>query len=139
MNLDYVSVTIYDNNKNIITPDEVTSVDANNVDIDLSSYAAITGTWRILVIADVGTTVVVGPTGPAGSSYTRSFVNADLTAGILTVGHSLGSKYIIMSVYDNNDKLVDPDEIITTDTNNTSLDLSSYIPLTGTWNLKIVT
>lgn len=52
LNEDYPLVQIYNNNKNVIVPDAITSVTANSVSVDLSSYGAISGTWRVTVLAD---------------------------------------------------------------------------------------
>ena len=51
-NLDeeYVSVTVFDNNKKVIKPDEITMVDANTLVVEFSTFQPITGTWRVLVI-----------------------------------------------------------------------------------------
>ena len=46
----YVAIQIYDNTDNLITPDGVVLVDANDLTINLSSYGGITGTWHIVVI-----------------------------------------------------------------------------------------
>lgn len=45
----YNSVTVYDDSEQIILPDFVTDVDANNLTIDLSSFGAIAGTWNLVV------------------------------------------------------------------------------------------
>ena len=45
----YNSVTVYDGNDQIIQPDFVTDVDANNVTLDLSSLAPIAGAWNVVV------------------------------------------------------------------------------------------
>jgi len=44
-------VQVQDNAKNIIQPDLVTFDDANQITINLESYATIEGTWRVKVIA----------------------------------------------------------------------------------------
>lgn len=69
-------------------------------------------------------------------SYTTTFTNGDLSTGVLTVNHAMGRQYINISVYDNNDIQVTPDEITATDTNNTAVDLSSFGTLSGTWNVR---
>jgi len=51
----YAIVQIYDNNDDMVMPDGISLTDANNLDVDLTSYGAITGTWRVIVL-DVGTT-----------------------------------------------------------------------------------
>jgi hypothetical protein len=49
LNQDILIVAVTDNTGNIIVPDEVTFTDADNADIDLSSYGTITGTWQLLL------------------------------------------------------------------------------------------
>lgn len=44
---DVLGVTVKDNNNNIIIPDNIEIVDNNNIDIDVSSYGTITGTWTV--------------------------------------------------------------------------------------------
>jgi hypothetical protein len=63
--VDYPNVTVYDNNKKVILPDDITSVTSNQLTIDLSSYGTITGTWYAVVLP-------VGNTAPAGLVDTTS-------------------------------------------------------------------
>jgi len=56
---------------------------------------------------------------------------------VLTVNHSIGNKYSVVQVFNNNDELVMPDLITLTDANNLDVDLSSYTPITGTWNVAV--
>jgi len=58
LNSNYVSVLIYDNSAKLVVPDEVTITDANNVAVNLTSFGAIAGTWKIFII---GTTTFVSP------------------------------------------------------------------------------
>jgi hypothetical protein len=44
----YGMVQVFDNNNNMVIPDEITLTDANNLAVDLSSYGSITGTWRVI-------------------------------------------------------------------------------------------
>lgn len=67
-----------------------------------------------------------------------SFVNADLSSGILTVTHNLGYKYVVVQVYDNNDNLILPDEITVIDTDSLTIDLTSFGTITGTWNYIVL-
>lgn len=46
----YVQVVIYDDNDKAIVPDEITLVDTNNVDIDLSSYGVLSGNWNLIIL-----------------------------------------------------------------------------------------
>lgn len=76
--------------------------------------------------------------GGSVSSYTRTFVYADLSAGQIGISHSLGIKAVICQVYDNNFKQVIPDELLLNDTNSLTIDLTSYGTITGTWTVKVV-
>ena len=63
-----------------------------------------------------------------------AFTNATLSAGVLTHTHSLGQQYVNVQVYDNTDKLIHPDNITLTSTSVSTIDLSSFGTLTGTWH-----
>lgn len=71
------------------------------------------------------------------TSHVEGFVNADLTAGVLTVTHSLGAKYGLVQVFDDSDKQVLPDEITDTSTSVATVDLSSFGTLAGTWHAVV--
>lgn len=75
-------------------------------------------------------------TGAVGTTYTRSFTNADLVAGVLTVTHNMAFKYITICIFDNNDKWIFPDDVTVVDTLTATIDLSSYGTIVGTWNLR---
>ena len=75
-------------------------------------------------------------TGAAGTSYTDAFTNADLVAGVLTVTHNMGTKYFNANVFDNNEKMIIPNEITIVDTNTATIDLTGYGAIVGTWNLR---
>lgn len=74
----------------------------------------------------------------ASNSYTTSFDDGDLTAGVLTVNHTLGTKYVVAEVYDDNDKKILPDEVELTDSDNCDIDLSSFGTISGTWHVRVV-
>lgn len=74
--------------------------------------------------------------GGEGNTAEASFVNGDLAAGIYTFNHGLNVQFLAISVYDNNDKEVTPDEITATDADNIAIDLSSYGAIAGTWNVR---
>ena len=57
------SPTVTDNNGMLIIPDEVTYTSATEMTIDISSYGAITGTWRAVVL-DVGASNQTVPSTP---------------------------------------------------------------------------
>jgi tartrate dehydratase beta subunit/fumarate hydratase class I family protein len=127
----YVQVQIFDNSNNFIIPDDITLTDGNTTTVDLTSFGTLTGTWHY-VIMDSGTTTTTG-----NQSFSQSFTSGGLTAGVLTVNHSLNSQYNIVQVYDNSGDLVQPDDVTSTDANNTDIDLNSFT-VTGTWNVVVL-
>jgi len=168
----YPVVVIYDENENVIDPDEITYSTTNEIEIDLSSFGTIAGTWNVRVgtgggggatsldeMTDIefisGTpsdgqvlqynaeagkwrAETLNSTGTT-SAYRDSFIDDDLSSGdVLVVTHNLEQKYVIVSVYNNNDKQIIPDEIILDSTNQLTIDLSSFAPLIGTWNIVII-
>jgi len=85
---------------------------------------------------------VPGPTGPTGSPgpFVGTFTNASLTAGVLTITHTLGlsAPYAVnVVIFDNNAKQIIPDEVTGT-ANNVAVDLTSYGALTGTWGYRYI-
>lgn len=70
--------------------------------------------------------------------YDRSFVNADLAVGVLTVTHNLNSEVVSVVVLDNSKKKILPSEITVTGVNTLTVDLLAFGTLTGTWNVKVM-
>ncbi len=78
----------------------------------------------------------VGPMGPNGIS--NPFTNTDLVSGgTLEVNHNFGEEALNVSVYNNLKRAVEPDEITDIDENTVAIDLSSYVPLSGTWRYRV--
>ncbi|RYF18863.1 MAG: hypothetical protein EOO77_10735 [Oxalobacteraceae bacterium] len=73
------------------------------------------------------------------SGFTKAartaFTNATLSSGILTFTHSLGQQFVNIAVFDNNNKQIQPDDITATSASVSTIDLSSFGTLTGTWNI----
>lgn len=137
LNNRFVIVEIYDNLYKKNEPDFVTLIDINNVEVDLSSYGSISGTWNAGIYLGASTPGPTGPTGPQGNSLIHSFVNGDLIANTLTVNHNLNNQYIIAEVYNNLDRKILPDIVELFDNNTVYINLASFVPLTGTWNVSI--
>lgn len=79
-----------------------------------------------------GSTGSTGPTGPASFLVPDvSFTNSDLVAGVLIIS----GINTVANVVDNNGYVIEPDYIIYGATN-TSVDLSYYGTITGTWYVK---
>jgi len=102
-------------------------------------YAMVdNATVSAIVNADIASNAAISPSKIAAgySAVTRgTFVDGDLSDGVLTITHSkaLSAPYtIIVSIFDNNAKQVIPDEV-TGLTNTTTIDLTSYGTLSGTW------
>ena len=74
----------------------------------------------------------------SGSSYTRSFTNGDLTSGTLVVTHNLNQKVVNVSVGDGNDKDISPSDLTYTSLSSLLLDVSTFTPITGTWNISVI-
>ena len=96
-------------------------------------------------IAETSTTIVVntgrGARGASASesSYSTTFTNSDLSAGVLTVTHSLNKKYVCgVAIYDNNDELVTGYAVTLVDADSLTVDLSGFGTLTETWTVVIL-
>ena len=98
------------------------------------------GNWKLAGTA--GTHGIIFPDGTkqltSGGSYYQAFTSANISAGLLTVTHNLNSQFCIVQVYDNNSKMILPDEITATSTTVSTIDLTSFGTITGTWRVRCV-
>lgn len=125
-NLDtqHPAVVVYDNSNLQILPTEIEYIDSNTIQLDFTDLTPLTGTYSVRVI---GSASAIG-------GLTQTFVDGDLVSGgILQINHNIGQRVVFVDIYDNNYKKIEPDEITLTDTNNCSVDLSSFGTLSGTW------
>jgi hypothetical protein len=76
--------------------------------------------------------------GGSNTSYRRSFVQADLVLGKLLVTHNLGQDFNCVAVYDQTRRLVITAEVTDLNPNQIEIDLSSYPPIQGVWNLVVI-
>lgn len=67
----------------------------------------------------------------------QTFTNGTLIAGILTVTHNLNQQLVIVQVSNNLNQVIVADLITLTNTNVTTIDLSSYGVIVGTWSVII--
>lgn len=74
----------------------------------------------------------------ASLSYRTTFVNADLSAGNLTITHNLNKQVSAIFIFDNNNDMIIPDNIDITGANTSTVNLSSFGTLSGTWNLLVL-
>ncbi len=69
---------------------------------------------------------------------TGTFSAADLVnGGVLNIKHNLGEEAVGVIIKNDQKKTVVPDDIIDVDENNVSINLSYYLPITGTWRYRI--
>lgn len=115
------------------------TIASNHADGDRVSLHFTAGLFSDLVgpVGPKGEKGDKGKDGSPGSAHTLSFVNGDLSNGILTVSHSLGFKYVTFQVYNNLDNAVIPDNVTLIDNNTLTVDLSGFIPLDNTWHVSI--
>jgi len=83
-------------------------------------------------------TITGGIAAASTYSHVDSFVDGDLSSGILTVTHNLNVEYPLVQIYNSNKKLVSPDDVTYVDSNSSLVDLSSWGPIEGTWHLIIM-
>lgn len=73
----------------------------------------------------------------SGGSYSTTFTNGDLVAGVLTVTHSLNQRPVNVQIYTDIFSQIIPDSIVLNTVNTAQIDLSSFTPLTGTWSVIV--
>jgi len=122
-------VAVYDNSDNIMLPTEITYKTVNTIELNFTDMTPLTGTYKVRVLGSTGTT----------GTFNQSFTNSDLSSGVLTASHNLSAKYVLVRIYDNDDKIIGADEYTATDTNTLTIDLSTFGTITGTWNIVIST
>ena len=63
----------------------------------------------------------------------------DFTVGpTIVVNHGLNSQYVDVTVYDNNDLIIIPDDVTATDADNLLIDITSYGSISGTWKIIVI-
>jgi hypothetical protein len=84
--------------------------------------------------------IVGGPSGWTVVHYRfeQQFTNANLdTAGNISITHNLGVKYAHVTIYDEQDLIVIPDEVRAVNQNSLILTLAALRPLSGTWTVVV--
>lgn len=104
-----------------------------------SGYSGISG-WSGQNPGPSGYSGVSGFSGYAGvATYYRVFDNGALSPpGILTLTHSLGTKYNVVQIYNDLDMLIIPTSIVANDTNSCTIDITSFVPISGNWSAIVV-
>ena len=65
-------------------------------------------------------------------TYLAAFIYTDLIAHILTVEHNLNVKYVVASIYDENNVQILPSNLTILDVNTLQVDLISFPSFVGT-------
>lgn len=86
-------------------------------------------------LVDSGTSGVVIVT--TGKVFRSTFTAVNLTGGILTVTHNLGNQIVMVQISNNANEVIQPDLVTLTSTNTCDVDLTSYIPIMGGWNVIV--
>ena len=71
------------------------------------------------------------------SIYRTSFTNDSLAAGNLTITHSIGEQFVQITVIDNNNRVISPDEVEMISTTQSIISLSSFGNLVGNWRVVV--
>lgn len=96
----------------------------NTTDQRLETFQS--GEWKYLVT----------DSNYAQRSYQRQFSASDLVSGILTIEHNLNQKYVMISVFDEDDYVVVPDRIKVISENQVVIDFTSF-EITGDWKILV--
>jgi hypothetical protein len=142
----YEMVQVFDNLSRLVIADEITLIDSNTCQVDLSSFGTIAGTWSVVVSNGAGRSGSSGISGYSGYSglngvaavINGSFTNASLSAGILAFNHNLGQQWPFIQVSSGDNLWVLPDQIHFASTTQALIDLTSYGTITGTWHATAI-
>jgi hypothetical protein len=72
-----------------------------------------------------------------GITYSTTFTNTSLVAGILTVTHNLNKSPVLVQVYNNSGNQILPDQITIVTVNQITIDLNSFVPLIDIWSIMV--
>ena len=75
---------------------------------------------------------------PLSGSTKGTFTTDDLSGGLLTFTHSLADEFVITQVWNDQKRQIVPDAIYPLDADNVVIDLTSYVPISGSWTVKAV-
>jgi collagen type VII alpha len=142
----YEMVQVFDHLNRLVIADEITLIDVNTCEIDISSFGTIAGTWSVVVSNGAGRSGSAGISGYSGYSglngvaavINGSFTNASLSAGILAFNHNLGQQWPFIQVSNGDNLWVLPDQIHFASTSQALIDLTSYGTITGTWHATAI-
>jgi phage-related tail fiber protein len=108
----------------------------NADDVDLATSGVTAGTYNSVTV-DIYGRVTAATVQAYGKVARSTFTNSNLSSGILTLAHNLGQQFSQVTVFDNSNKIIIPDDITATDSNNCEIDLSDFGTITGTWTVVV--
>jgi hypothetical protein len=84
--------------------------------------------------------ITISSTGGSStlSRVNSSFINSDLVSSLFRVTHNFNFKYVNVVVADSLDELIMPDKITFTNANYLDIDLTSFTPICGIWNVAVI-
>lgn len=91
----------------------------------------------VLTATSATTGIFVNMATTQSSSMSSAFTNASLAGGVLSVTHNLNNKFCHVTVYDETNKIVIPDEVTAVNSNLLTITLTSHAPISGTWNVIV--
>jgi len=117
----YVNVDVYDGNDQIVIPTSITATDTNTITLTFGS--AVSGN------------AIVSTGGQAADERGKNFIHTQSTPSVnWRVSHSIGDQYPSVTVYDDNDNVIIPQQINATDT--TKMDIIFTEAVSG--NVRLV-
>lgn len=99
---------------------------------DGTSYL-IAGNNITIASASNGPITISATATSSGSAFTYEFTQAQLTASILPVTHSVGEQYVVAEIYDSTDRKIIPNFVHAIDANIMEVGFASFTPISGTW------
>ena len=70
--------------------------------------------------------------------YRQTFTAANIISGTVQFAHNLGQLYVQVTVYDNFNKVIIPEEITTVNSNIIDVDLKTFGTLVGNWHVVVM-
>jgi len=117
----YVNIDVYDGNDQIVIPTSITATDSNTVTLTFGS--AVSGN------------AIISTGGQAADERGKNFIHTQSTPSVnWRVSHSIGDQYPSVTVYDDNDNVIIPQQINATDT--TKMDIIFTEAVSG--NVRLV-
>lgn len=72
------------------------------------------------------------------AGFVTDFTDSDLNSdGILSIEHDANRQFPTVTVFDNNDMILLPDDVLFIDIDNIDINLLSQTPLIGTWHVRV--